>query len=234
MQEMQETPVWSLSWEDPRGGNGNPLQYSCLENSIDSRAWQATVHGVTKLEGSHFLIWKHYKATMGFPGGASGKEPSCQCRRHKRCRFNPWVRKPGAGHGNPLQYSCLENPRDGAAWWAAVLWITKSQARLKQFSTHAAAAKSLQLCSTLFDPIDGSPPGSPIPGILQARTLEWVAFSFSSTWKWKVKVKSLSRVRLLATPWTVAYQGPPSMGFARQEYWSGAPLPSPPLLSSYG
>ena len=90
----------------------------------------------------------------------------------------------------------------------------------------AAAAKSLQLRLTLCDPIDGSPPGSPVPGILQARTLEWVAISFSSAWKWKVKVKSLSCVRLLATPWTAAYQAPPSLGFSRQEYWSGVPLPS--------
>ena len=90
-------------------------------------------------------------------------------------------------------------------------------------------AKSLQSCLTLCDPIDSSPPGSPVPGILQARTLEWVAISFSNAWKWKmkVKVKSLSRVRLLATPWTAAYQAPPSMGFSRQEYWSGMPLPSP-------
>ena len=91
----------------------------------------------------------------------------------------------------------------------------------------AAAAKSLQSCPTLCDPIDGSPPGSPVPGILQARTLEWVAISFSNEGKGKVKVKSLSRVRLLVTPWTAAYQGPPSMGFSRQEYWSGVPLPSP-------
>ena len=79
----------------------------------------------------------------------------------------------------------------------------------------------------LCDPMDSSPPGYPIPGILQARTLEWVAISFSNAWKWKVKVKSLSRVRLLATPWKAAYQAPPSMGFSRQEYWSGVPLPSP-------
>ena len=91
----------------------------------------------------------------------------------------------------------------------------------------AAAAKSLQSCPTLCDPIDGSPPGSPIPGILQARTLEWVAISFSNAWKWKVKGKSLSCVWLLATLWTTAYQAPPSMGFSRQEYWSGLPLPSP-------
>ena len=89
------------------------------------------------------------------------------------------------------------------------------------------AAKSLQSCPTLCDPIDGSPTGSPIPGILQARTLEWVAISFSNAWKWKVKVKSLSHVQLLATPWTAAYQAPPSMGFSKQEYWSGVPLPSP-------
>ena len=91
----------------------------------------------------------------------------------------------------------------------------------------AAAAKSLQSCPTLCDPIDGSPPGSPVPGILQARILEWVAISFSNAWKWKVKVKSLSHVRLLETPWTAAHQGPLSMGFSRQEYWSGVPLPSP-------
>ena len=86
----------------------------------------------------------------------------------------------------------------------------------------AAAAKSLQLCPTLCDPIDGSPPGSPVPGILQARTLEWVAVS----WKWKVKVKSLGRVWLLAIPWTTAHQAPVSLGFSRQEYWSGVPLAS--------
>ena len=90
-----------------------------------------------------------------------------------------------------------------------------------------AAAKLLQSCPTLCDPIEGSPPGSPIPGILQTRTLEWVAISFSNAWKWKVKVKSLNGVWLLATPWTAAHQAPLSMGFSRQEYWSGVPLPSP-------
>jgi len=96
----------------------------------------------------------------------------------------------------------------------------------------AAAAKSLQSCPTLCDPIDGSPPGSPIPGILQARTLEWVAIFFSNAWKWKVKVKSLSPVRIFATPCTVAYQAPQSMRFSRQEYWSGVPLPSLEEISS--
>ena len=96
----------------------------------------------------------------------------------------------------------------------------------------AAAAESLQSCPTLCNPIDSSPPGSTAPGILQARTLEWVAISFSNAWKWNMKVKSLSRVRLFATPWTAAHQAPPSMGFARQEYWSGVPMPSPKLDGS--
>ena len=90
-----------------------------------------------------------------------------------------------------------------------------------------ATAKSLQSCPTLCDPTDGSPPGSPVPGVLQTRTLEWVAISFSNAWKWKMKMKSLSRVRLFMTPWTAADQAPLSMGFSRQEYWSGVPLPSP-------
>ena len=97
-------------------------------------------------------------------------------------------------------------------WLAVTFWCS------------AAAAKSLQSCLTLCDPIDSSPPGSPVPGILQARTLEWVAIPFSNAWKWKVKVKSLSRVRPSATPWTAAHQALPSMGFSRQEYWNGVPL----------
>ena len=93
-----------------------------------------------------------------------------------------------------------------------------------EFAAAAAAAKSLQSCLTLCDPIDSSPPGSPVPGILQARTLEWVAISFSNAWKWKVKAKSLSRVRPSATPWTAAHPAPLPMGPSRQEYRSGLPL----------
>ena len=96
----------------------------------------------------------------------------------------------------------------------------------KPYLMPAAPAKSLQSCPTLFDPIDSSPPDSPVPGILQARTLEWVAISFSNAWEWKGKVKSLSRVRLCGTPWTAVHQAPPTMGFSRQECWSGVPLPS--------
>ena len=98
-------------------------------------------------------------------------------------------------------------------------WSSQLNLMLAWFD--AAAAKSLQSCLTLCDPIDGSLPGFPVPGILQARTLEWVAISFSNAGKWKVKVKSLSCVRLFMTPWTAAYQAPPSMGFSREEQWSG-------------
>ena len=117
------------------------------------------------------------------------------------------------------------------AWWY-VLCETWSQGSWSLFlpAAAAAAAKSLQSCLTLCDPIEGNPPGSPIPGILQARTLEWVATSFSNGGKWKVKVKSLSCVRLLATPQTAAHQATLSVGFSRQEYWSGVPLPSPLFL----
>ena len=94
----------------------------------------------------------------------------------------------------------------------------------------AAAAKSLQSCPTLYDPINGSPPGSPVPGILKAKTLEWVAISFSNAWKWKVKVKSLSRVWLFATPWTAAYQAPPSMGFSRVPEWVAIAFSRKPLI----
>ena len=98
-------------------------------------------------------------------------------------------------------------------------------------TTTTTTTKSLQSCLTLCDPIDWSLPGFSVHGILQARTLEWFAVSSSNAWKWKVKVKLLSRVQFLATPWTAAYQAPPSMGFSRQQYWSGVPLSSP--ISSY-
>ena len=111
--------------------------------------------------------------------------------------------------------------------------ITRSgliQIFTKCYFAAAAAVKSIQSCPTQCDPRDGSPPGSPVPGILQERTLEWVAIYFSNAWKWKGKVKLLSRVWLFETPWTAAYQALPSMGFSRQEYWSGVPWPVPKLV----
>ena len=98
-----------------------------------------------------------------------------------------------------------ENAHHSHLWPCIVTMAPQQACRYKHvgyWPYAAAAAKSLQSCPTLCDPRDGSPPSSPIPGILQARTLEWVAISFSNAGKWKLKVKSLSRVRLLATPWT--------------------------------
>ena len=148
--------------------------------------------------------------SKGFSAGKYSQTDQVELRRHvlgEKClnrsgQRSYWRRGGKAQCGRP--------------WWK--WWLREAGAA-------AAAAKSLQLCLTLCDPIDGSPPGSPVPGILQARTLEWVAISFSNALKWKVKMKSLSCAWLLATPWTAAFQAPPSMGFSRQEYWSGLPLP---------
>ena len=109
-------------------------------------------------------------------------------------------------------------------WFKSISCFNKLHEKAIKNTT--AAAKSLQSCPTLCDPRDGSPPSSPVPRILQARTLGWVAISFSKAWKWNVKVKSLSPVWLFATPWTAAHQASPSMGFSRLKYWSGVPLPS--------
>ena len=133
--------------------------------------------------------------------------------------------------GNYAQWNTDKFCFSWTRWQEAIEENSRMKERYPYLLSTAATAKSLQSCPTLCDPIDGSPSGSPIPGILQARTLEWVAISFSNAWKWKNKVKLLSRVWLLATPWTAAHQAPPSMGFSRQEYWSGLPLPSP-LLST--
>ena len=147
--------------------------------------------------------------------------PSMEFSRHK---YREWVAISfSRGSSQPrdwTQVSCIAGRR-------FTIWATRESPEanlpIHKTKTMLCYAKSLQSCPTLCEPIDSSPPGSPVPGILQARTLEWVAISFSNAWKWKVKVKSLSCVRLLATPWTAAYQAPPSVGFSRQEYWSGVP-----------
>ena len=141
--------------------------------------------------------------------------PKCDWLSHKKETIRGLVLEgKGVAEEKQLRRYFVTMLPTGYIWYAAA-------------AAAAAAAKSLQSCQTLCDPIDGSPPGSAVPGILQARTLEWVAISFSNAWKWKVKVKSLSRFRLLATPWSAAYPAPLSMGFSRQKYWSGVPLRSP-------
>ena len=150
--------------------------------------------------------------------------------------FSRWICQ--FGHLKQIHSQFFWSPgRDGwepgLGWKSELLWDSKpyvSTCSPQYGKSQSAAAKSLQSCSTLCDPIDSSPPSSPVPGILQARTLEWGAISFSSAWKWKVKVESLSCVWLLVTPWTAAYQAPPPMGFSRQEYWSAVPLHSPKVM----
>ena len=159
-----------------------------------------------------------------------GKDPDAgKDWRQKEKRVTGWD-----GWMASLTQQTWTSTNSGRWWWTGKPGVLQSWGHefghdltCTHTSTHpslhgaAAAAKSLHLCPTLCDPIDGSPPGSPVPGVLQARSLEWVAISFSNARKWKVKVKSLSRVRLLATPRTAAHQAPPSMGFSRQQHWSG-------------
>ena len=130
-----------------------------------------------------------------------------------------WNRALKAGAlGQPCGMGWGRRGEEGSGWGTHVHpWLIHVNVWQKPLQyCKVLAAKSLQSCPTLWDPTDGSPPGPPIPGILQARTLEWVAISFSNAWKWKVKVKSLSRVRLLATPWTAAYQAPLTWDFPRK------------------
>ena len=159
----------------------------------------------------------------------------------KQCRplYNLW-RLPRAPALEPSEARDWEvksrtGPADGSPDAELRFLPTRDLARVALWlqvasAAAAAAAKPLQSCLPLCDPIDGSPPGSAVPGILQARTLERVAISSSNAWKWKVKVKSLSHVWLFTTPWTAAHQAPLPMGFSRQEDWSGVPLPSPVSL----
>ena len=187
------------SGRSPGEGKGYPLQYFGLENSMDY-----IVHGVAKswtwlsdfpekamAPHSRTLAWKIPR--MEEPGRLQSMG-SLELDTTERLHFHFSLSCIGEGNGNPLQCSCLENPRDGEAWLAAVYGVAQSRTRLRQLSsssrlcesmdpTAAAAAKSRQSCPTLCNLIDGSPPGSPVPGVLQARTLEWVAISFSNACK---------------------------------------------------
>ena len=147
---------------------------------------------------------------MRLPRWLSVRESTCQCRRHRRCRFDPWVGQiPWRGKWQPVPVFLPrkfhgQRSLEGYSPWGHKESDTTEGLNNNMYWQHsplaAAAAKSLQSCLILCDPIDCSPPGFPVPGILQARTLEWVAISFSSAWKWKVKGKSLSHVQLLGDP----------------------------------
>ena len=124
----------------------------------------------------------------------------------------------GEGNGNPLQCFCLENPRDKGAWWAAVYGVTQSRTWLKWLSSSSSSLHQLILNSSDLSILHSLSP------------LVIISLFSMSVSLLKVKVKSLSHVQLFVTPWTVAYQAPLSMGFSRQEYWSGLPFPSVSLL----
>ena len=174
-----------------------------------------SIHGILQ---ARILEWVAMPFSRGIfpPQGSNPGLPHCR-----------WILYRLSQQGNPricvIFFVCHITVSEESLF--SIVWAIPSLGQVRMDAAAAAAAKSLQSCPTLCDPIDGSPPGSPFPGILQARTLEWVAISFSNACNWKVKVKSLSRVQLAATPGAAAYQAPPSMGFSRQEYWSGVPLP---------
>ena len=194
---------------------------SCVR--LSSRPWTVACQAPLPMEFSRQGCWSG--VIFPTPGGLPdpGVKPVSLASPALAGRFFTTV-PPGRPH---CIYYCVYTLYNIVVIWDIQHRQTcETQSSLRAGGKVAATAKSLQLCLTLCDPIDGSLPGPPVPGTLQARTLEWVSISFSNAWKWKVKVKLLS-VQLLATPWTAAHQAPLSMGFSRQEYWSGVPLPSP-------
>ena len=181
-----------------------PIRIVVLKKTVNNKCWWGCKEREPQYTVHQNVNWYSYY----------GKEYGGTCQRFKN-RTTVW---------STISFLGIHVKKMKTLIWKVICTL--------MFIAAAAAAKSLQSCPTLCDPIDGSPLGSSVPGILQARIREWVAISFSNAWKRKVKVKSLSRARLLATPWTAAYQAHLSMGFSRQEYWSGLPLPSPDVHSS--
>ena len=189
----------------------------------------------------------------GFPGGASGKEPTCQCRRHRKCELNPWVGKiPFRRDGNPFQYSCLENPMDRIAWWAMVHRVSRSQTQLKWLSIYIHTYSRAWNIPWTEEPGEVQSMGSHSIRhdlvteqvlIYKKLPVSYMCVSESLCYKAEInlvdllylnKIKSLyiwkwnSSVvsNSLWPPWTIAYQAPPSMEFFRLGYWSGLPFPS--------
>ena len=224
--------VWrSLSWIPSstlfcQGNVVSSLNYSGLQKAISMYSWYKTPNErltckyVCVYKMTVVYIYKHCKLHAEQSAHIISFNPckyyaQLQMRKHLAVKWWDWHLTPAWFQYQicTLVYTHTHSPTTHTCIIYTFIHSAAAAA--------AASAKSLQLCLTLCDPIDGSPPGSPVPGILQARILEWVAISSSNEWKWKVKVKLLSRVQLLVTPWTTAHQAPPSMGFSRQEYWSG-------------
>ena len=187
----------------------------------------SSVHGIFKNTrvGCYFLLQGIFPAQESNSGLLYHRQILHYLSHQGSSGILEWVAYPfSRGSSQPRNQTRLSCIAGG--------FFTRRATREAHERWSTATAKSLQSCPTLCDPTDGSPPGSPVPGILQARTLEWVAISFSNAWKWKMKGKLLSRVRLFVTPQTAAHEAPPSRGFSRQEYWSGVPLPSPKMKYS--
>jgi len=174
-------------------------------------------------------LHSHHSLDMGYPSPKSGT-PAGRSYPASEVRGGGQEDQPHVYHLIPVQMATIKKATSNKCWreYGEKESVLQCWWECKLCSHYGEQyAKSLQSCLTLCDSIDGSPPGSPVPGILQAIILKWVAILFSNAWRWKVKVKSLSPVQLWATPWTAAYWAPLSMGFSRQEYWSGVPSPSP-------
>ena len=235
---IRETQVWSLGQEDPLEKEmamlSSILAWGIPWTKESGRLQSMRSQGVGQDWATNTLTL--LSRAEWASKCHSIKESTCQWGK---LGFDPWFWKVSCRRKwqpTPVflpRKSHEQRSLAGYSPWGCKELDMTEHIHTQELTAAAAAAKLLQSCPTLCNSIDGSPTGSPVPGILQARTLEWAAISFSNAWKWEVKVKLLSRVQLFEIPRTAAYQAPLSMGFSRQEYWSGVPSPSPQELTTY-